>query len=64
MVTLAVVSGLALAMLVANQAVGAKVDSLKASVGASTAVNPAESRGGRGGGTQNAVPGPPNCSTR
>ncbi|MET4004669.1 hypothetical protein ABIB48_003413 [Arthrobacter sp. UYCu511] len=63
-VTLAVASGLALAMLVANQAVGAKVDSLKASVGTSITVNPAESLCWRGGGTQDAVPGPPNCSTR
>ncbi|MCQ9165898.1 ABC transporter permease [Arthrobacter sp. STN4] len=49
-VILAVAIGLALAMLVANQAVGAKVDSLKASVGNTLMVNPAGSRGGLGGG--------------
>ncbi len=49
-VILAVAIGLALAMLVANQAVGAKVDSLKASVGNNLTVNPAGSRGGLGGG--------------
>ncbi|MGO4382715.1 ABC transporter permease [Specibacter sp. RAF43] len=49
-VILAVAIGLALAMLVANQAVGAKVDSLKASVGTNLTVNPAGSRGGLGGG--------------
>ena len=50
-VILAVAIGLALAMLVANQAVGAKVNSLKASVGNNLTVNPAGSRGGLGGGT-------------
>lgn len=50
-VILAVAIGLALAMLVANQAVGAKVDSLKASVGNNLTVNPAGSRGGLGGGS-------------
>ncbi len=49
-VILAVAIGLALAMLVANQAVGAKVDSLKSSVGNTITVNPAGSRGGLGGG--------------
>ena len=49
-VILAVAIGLALAMLVANQAVGARVDSLKASVGNNLTVNPAGSRGGLGGG--------------
>ncbi|WP_104088898.1 ABC transporter permease [Arthrobacter sp. GMC3] len=49
-VILAVAIGLALAMLVANQAVGSKVDSLKASVGNNLTVNPAGSRGGLGGG--------------
>lgn len=49
-VILAVAIGLALAMLVANQAVGGKVDALKASVGNSLTVNPAGSRGGLGGG--------------
>lgn len=50
-VILAVAIGLALAMLVSNQAVGSKVDSLKASVGNNLTVNPAGSRGGLGGGT-------------
>lgn len=49
-VILAVAIGLALAMLVANEAVGTKVDSLKSSVGTSLTVNPAGSRGGLGGG--------------
>jgi len=49
-VILAVAIGLALAMLVSNQAVGGKVDSLKASVGNNLTVNPAGSRGGLGGG--------------
>ncbi|ALV44281.1 multidrug ABC transporter substrate-binding protein [Arthrobacter alpinus] len=49
-VILAVAIGLALSMLVANQAVASKVDSLKASVGNSLTINPAGSRGGLGGG--------------
>lgn len=49
-VILAVAIGLALSMLLANQAVGAKVDGLKASVGNTLTVNPAGSRGGQGGG--------------
>lgn len=49
-VILAVAIGLALSMLVANQAVASKVDSLKASVGNNLTVNPAGSRGGLGGG--------------
>lgn len=49
-VILAVAIGLALSMLVANQAVASKVDSLKASVGNTLTVNPAGSRGGLGGG--------------
>ncbi|WP_326832365.1 hypothetical protein [Arthrobacter sp. AQ5-05] len=49
-VILAVAIGRALAMLVSNQAVGSKVDSLKASVGNNLTVNPAGSRGGLGGG--------------
>ena len=49
-VILAVAIALALSMLVANQAVGSKVDSLKASVGNSLTINPAGSRGGLGGG--------------
>ncbi|WP_269937944.1 ABC transporter permease [Arthrobacter sp. HY1533] len=49
-VILAVAIGLALAMLVANEAVGSRVDSLKASVGNTLTVNPAGSRGGLGGG--------------
>lgn len=49
-IILAVAIGLALSMLVANQAVASKVDSLKASVGNTLTVNPAGSRGGLGGG--------------
>ncbi|WP_026556923.1 ABC transporter permease [Arthrobacter sp. 35W] len=49
-VILAVAIGLALSMLVANQAVAAKVTSLKASVGNNLTVNPAGARGGIGGG--------------
>ncbi|WP_369598892.1 ABC transporter permease [Arthrobacter sp.] len=49
-VILAVAIALALSMLVANQGVGSKVDSLKASVGNSLTINPAGSRGGLGGG--------------
>ncbi|WP_427016464.1 ABC transporter permease [Pseudarthrobacter sp. P1] len=49
-VILAVAIGLALSMLVANQAVAAKVSSLKASVGNNLTVNPAGARGGQGGG--------------
>lgn len=49
-IILAVAIGLALSMLVANQAVASKVDSLKASVGNNLTVNPAGSRGGLGGG--------------
>ncbi|MHA7269567.1 ABC transporter permease [Arthrobacter sp. HLT1-20] len=49
-IILAVAIGLALSMLVANQAVAGKVDSLKASVGNTLTVNPAGSRGGLGGG--------------
>ena len=45
-VILAVAVGLVLAMLVSNQAVGSKVNSLKASVGNKLTVNPAGSRGG------------------
>ncbi|MET3935546.1 FtsX-like permease family protein [Arthrobacter sp. OAP107] len=47
---LAVAIGLALAMLVANQAVGAKVQELNASVGTVLTVNPAGSQGFEGGG--------------
>ncbi|WP_125610113.1 ABC transporter permease [Specibacter cremeus] len=50
-VILAVAIGLALAMLVANQAVASKVDSLKASIGNNLTINPAGARGGFGGGT-------------
>ncbi len=49
-VILAVAIGLALSMLVANQAVADKITSLKASVGNNLTVNPAGSRGGQGGG--------------
>ncbi len=49
-VILAVAIGLALSMLVANQAVASKVGALKASVGNNLTVNPAGSRGGLGGG--------------
>ncbi|WP_425865128.1 ABC transporter permease [Arthrobacter sp. TWP1-1] len=49
-IILAVAIGLALSMLVANQAVASKVDALKASVGNNLTVNPAGSRGGLGGG--------------
>lgn len=47
---LAVAIGLALAMLVANQAVGAKVEELNASVGTVLTVNPAGGQGFEGGG--------------
>lgn len=47
---LAVAIGLALAMLVANQAVGAKVQELNASVGTVLTVNPAGGQGFDGGG--------------
>ena len=47
---LAVAIGLALAMLVANQAVGAKVTELNASVGTVLTVNPAGGQGFEGGG--------------
>lgn len=47
---LAVAIGLALAMLVANQAVGAKVHELNASVGTTLTVNPAGGQGFEGGG--------------
>ncbi|TDT78756.1 putative ABC transport system permease protein [Arthrobacter sp. AG258] len=47
---LAVAIGLALAMLVANQAVGAKVRELNASVGTVLTVNPAGGQGFEGGG--------------
>jgi putative ABC transport system permease protein len=47
---LAVAIGLALAMLVANQAVGGKVQELNASVGTVLTVNPAGSQGFQGGG--------------
>jgi putative ABC transport system permease protein len=47
---LAVAIGLALAMLVANQAVGAKVQELNASVGTILTVNPAGGQGFEGGG--------------
>ncbi|ASN19368.1 ABC transporter permease [Arthrobacter sp. YN] len=47
---LAVAIGLALAMLVANQAVGAKVLELNASVGTTLTVNPAGGQGFEGGG--------------
>ncbi|MDQ1057481.1 putative ABC transport system permease protein [Arthrobacter globiformis] len=47
---LAVAIGLALAMLVANQAVSAKVQELNASVGTVLTVNPAGSQGFEGGG--------------
>lgn len=47
---LAVAIGLALAMLVANQAVGAKVQDLNASVGTVLTVNPAGGQGFEGGG--------------
>jgi putative ABC transport system permease protein len=49
-VILAVAIGLALSMLVANQAVADKVTALKASVGNNLTVNPAGARGGQGGG--------------
>ncbi|MCY0906111.1 ABC transporter permease [Arthrobacter sp. H14-L1] len=49
-IILAVAIGLALSMLVANQAVADKITSLKASVGNNLTVNPAGSRGGQGGG--------------
>ncbi len=47
---LAVAIGLALSMLVANQAVGAKVEELNASVGTVLTVNPAGGQGFEGGG--------------
>jgi putative ABC transport system permease protein len=47
---LAVAIGLALAMLVANQAVGAKVQELNASVGTVLTINPAGGQGFEGGG--------------
>ncbi|MET3770954.1 putative ABC transport system permease protein [Arthrobacter nitrophenolicus] len=50
MAVLAVAIGLALAMLVANQAVGAKVQELNASVGTVLTVNPAGGQGFEGGG--------------
>lgn len=49
-VILAVAIGLALSMLVAHQAVGAKVDDLKSQIGTELSVNPAGSRGFEGGG--------------
>ncbi|HEY8296255.1 MAG TPA: FtsX-like permease family protein, partial [Micrococcaceae bacterium] len=49
-VILAVAIGLALSMLVANQAVADRITSLKGSVGNNLTVNPAGSRGGQGGG--------------
>jgi len=49
-VILAVAIGLALSMLVANQAVADRITSLKASVGNNLTVNPAGARGGQGGG--------------
>ena len=52
---LAVAIGLALAMLVANQAVGAKVQELNASVGTVLTVNPAGGQGFDGGGEPYAV---------
>ncbi|WP_309074584.1 FtsX-like permease family protein [Paenarthrobacter sp.] len=47
---LALAIGLALAMLVANQAVGAKIQELNASVGTTLTVNPAGGQGFEGGG--------------
>ena len=49
-VILAVAIGLALSMLVANQAVAGKVNDLKASIGNTITVNPAGARGFEGGG--------------
>lgn len=49
-VILTVAIGLALSMLVANQAVAGKVDDLKASIGNTITVNPAGARGFEGGG--------------
>ena len=49
-VILAVAIGLALSMLVANQAVAGKVDELKASIGNTITVDPAGARGFQGGG--------------
>ncbi|HEV7167378.1 MAG TPA: FtsX-like permease family protein [Micrococcaceae bacterium] len=49
-VILAVAIGLALSMLVANQAVADRITSLKASVGNNLTVNPAGARGAEGGG--------------
>ena len=49
---LAVAIGLALAMLVANQAVEAKVQELNASVGTILTVNPAGGQGFEGGGSR------------
>ena len=49
-VILAVAIGLALSMLVANQAVARKVEDLKASVGTTITINPAGARGFQGGG--------------
>ncbi len=42
--------GLALAMLIANQAVGQKIDSVKSSVGNTVSIAPAGVRGFEGGG--------------
>ncbi|NYD79031.1 ABC transporter permease [Arthrobacter cupressi] len=47
---LAVAIGLALSMLVANQAVGARIEELNASVGTTLTVNPAGGQGFEGGG--------------
>lgn len=49
-IILAVAMGLALSMLVAHQAVGAKVAELKSQIGTQLTVNPAGSRGFEGGG--------------
>ncbi len=49
-IILAVAIGLALSMLVAHQAVGAKVADLKSQIGTQLTVNPAGSRGFEGGG--------------
>ncbi|MDF2498569.1 MAG: transporter permease, partial [Arthrobacter koreensis] len=49
-IILAVAIGLALSMLVAHQAVGAKVAELKSQIGTQLTVNPAGSRGFEGGG--------------
>src|SRR3954453_17218370 len=49
-VILAVAIGLALSMLVANQAVAGKIAELKSSVGNALTINPAGARGFQGGG--------------